>query len=156
MPWTREFFADIFIYSSFCRLGQSALLFCFFFSDDEDPKKFAATAPVTDAPIVDEPPSQEAAVVPKSPKAAAKKASFRASKRLKKASTASTSLNAPRPVIPTDDVSIIPLSLCVPVLSHGTGLLSATIPVKSSRWRRDAGGIAGEAFFFLLLLLLLQ
>jgi hypothetical protein len=41
--------------------------FCFFFSDNEDPKKFAATAPVTDAPIIDEPPSQEAAVVPKSP-----------------------------------------------------------------------------------------
>jgi hypothetical protein len=106
-PWTREFFANFFIYSSFCRLGQSALLFCFFFSDDEDPKKFAATAPVTDAPVVDEPPSQEAAVLPKSPEAAAKKAGFHASKRLKKASAASTSLDAPRPVIPTDDVSTI-------------------------------------------------
>jgi hypothetical protein len=75
------------------------------FSDNEDPKKFAATAPVTDAPVVDEPLSQEAAVVPKSPGAAAKKAGSRASKLLKKASAASTSLDAPRPVIPTDDVS---------------------------------------------------
>jgi hypothetical protein len=46
-------------------------------------------------------------VVPKSPEAATKKASFRASKRLKKASATSTSLDAPRPVIPTDDVSTI-------------------------------------------------
>jgi hypothetical protein len=81
--------------------------FCFFFCDNEDPKKFAPTAPITDAPVIDEPSSQEAAVVPKSPEAAAKKAGFRASKRLKKASAASTSLNAPRPVIPTDDVSTI-------------------------------------------------
>jgi hypothetical protein len=81
--------------------------FCFFFSDNEDPKKFAATAPVTDAPIVDEPPSQEAVVVSKSPEAATKKAGSRASKRLKKASAASTSFDAPRPVIPTDDVSTI-------------------------------------------------
>jgi hypothetical protein len=80
---------------------------CFFSSDNEDLKKFAATALVTDSPIVDEPPSQEAAVVPKSPEAAAKKAGFHASKRLKKASAVSTSLDAPRPVIPTDDVSTI-------------------------------------------------
>jgi hypothetical protein len=80
---------------------------CFFFSDNEDPKKFVATAPVTDAPAVDEPPSQEAAMVPKSPEAAAKKAGSRASKRLKKASAASTSLDALWPVIPTDDVSNI-------------------------------------------------
>jgi hypothetical protein len=46
-------------------------------------------------------------VVPKSPEAATKKAGFRASKRLKKASAVSTSLNVPRPVIPTDDVSAI-------------------------------------------------
>jgi hypothetical protein len=78
-----------------------------FSSDNEDPKKFPSTAPVTDAPVVDEPPSQEAAVVPKSPEAAAKKAGSRASKRLKKASAASTSLDAPRLVIPTNDVSTI-------------------------------------------------
>jgi hypothetical protein len=81
--------------------------FCFFFSDDEDRKKFAATAPATDAPIVDEPPSQEAAVVPKSPQAAAKKVGSRASKHLKKVSAASTSFDAPLPVIPTDDLTTI-------------------------------------------------
>jgi hypothetical protein len=69
--------------------------FCFFFSDNEDLKKYAATALVIDTPVVDEPPSQEAAVVPKSPEAATKKAGFCASKRLKKASAASTSLDAP-------------------------------------------------------------
>jgi hypothetical protein len=78
-----------------------------FSSDNEDPKKFPSTAPVTDAPVVDKPPLQEAAVVPKSPEGAAKKAGSRASKRLKKASSASTSLDAPRPVIPTDDVSTV-------------------------------------------------
>jgi hypothetical protein len=46
-------------------------------------------------------------VVLKSPEAAAKKAGFHASKRLKKALAASTSLDAPRLVIPTDDVSAI-------------------------------------------------
>jgi hypothetical protein len=83
------------------------LYFLLFFSDDEDPKKFSATAPATDAPIFDEPLSQEAAVLPKSPEAAAKKAGSRASKRLKKTSASSTSFDAPRPVTPTDDVSTI-------------------------------------------------
>jgi hypothetical protein len=46
-------------------------------------------------------------MVPKSPEAATKKAGFRASKCLNKASAASTSLDAPWPVIPTDDVSTI-------------------------------------------------
>jgi hypothetical protein len=95
------------ICSFFCRLGQSALTFASFSSDNEDPKKFPSTAPITDAPVVDEPPSQEAAMVPKSLEAAAKKAGPRASKRLKKASAASTSFDAPRLVIPTDDVSTV-------------------------------------------------
>jgi hypothetical protein len=105
--WTREFFADLFIYFSFCRLAQSVLLFCFFFSDNEDPKKYVATAPIVDAPAISEPPSQEAAMVPKSPEAATKKAGSHASKCLKKASAASTSLDAPRPITSTDDVSDI-------------------------------------------------
>jgi hypothetical protein len=99
--------------------------FCFFFNDDEDPKKFAATAPITDAPIVNEPPSQEAAVVPKSPEAAAKKAGSRAFKRLKKASAASTSLDAPRPVIPTNDVSTI-YSCCLIALNYSSHTLPWT------------------------------
>jgi hypothetical protein len=81
--------------------------FCFFFNDNEDPKKYATTAPIIDAPVIDEPPSQEAAVVPKSPEATTKKAGFHASKRLKKASAASTSLDAPQPVVPTNDVSAV-------------------------------------------------
>jgi hypothetical protein len=86
---------------------QIVLLFCFFFSDNENPKKYVATAPIVDAPAIDEPPSQKAAVVPKSPEAAAKKAGSHMSKRLKKASAASTSLDAPLPIISTDDVSAI-------------------------------------------------
>jgi hypothetical protein len=97
----------LFIYFSFCQLAQSVLLFCFFFSDNEDPKKYAATAPIVDAPVINEPPSQEAAVVPKLPEAATKKAGSHASKHLKKASAAGTSLDAPQPVISTDDVSAI-------------------------------------------------
>jgi hypothetical protein len=81
------------------------LLFCSFCSDNKNPKKDVATALVVDAPAIDEPPSQEAAVVPKSPKAAAKKAGSHASKHLKKASAASTSLDAPRPITSTDNVS---------------------------------------------------
>jgi hypothetical protein len=81
--------------------------FYLFFSDNEDLKKYAATAPIIDALVIDEPPSQEAAVVPKSPKTAAKKAGSHASKRLKKASSASTSLGAPRPITSADDVSSI-------------------------------------------------
>jgi hypothetical protein len=105
--WTRKFFANLFTYFYFCRLAQSALFFCFFFCDNEDPKKYAVTAPIVDAPVTDEPPSQEAAMVPKSPETASKKVGLRASKRLKKASAISTSLDAPRLVIPTDDASAI-------------------------------------------------
>jgi hypothetical protein len=83
---------------------ERCLLFCSFFSDNESPKKDVATAPIVDAPAIDEPPSQEVAMVPKSPEAAAKKAGSRASKRLKKASAASTSLDAHRPISSTDNV----------------------------------------------------
>jgi hypothetical protein len=85
---------------------QSVLLFCFFFNDNENPKKDVAIAPIVDAPAIDEPPSQEAAVVPKSPEAAVKKSGPCASKRLKKMSVASTSLDAPLPITSTDDVSV--------------------------------------------------
>jgi hypothetical protein len=61
-------------------------------------------------------------VVPKSPEAAAKKAGSRASKRLKKASAASTSLDAPRLVIPTDDVSTIYFS-CLLALNYSSHTL---------------------------------
>jgi hypothetical protein len=81
-----------FISFNFCRVFYSL---CFFSSDNEDPKKFVATAPIVDAPAID------------APEATAKKAGSHASKRLKKASVASTSLDAPRPITYTDDVSAI-------------------------------------------------
>jgi hypothetical protein len=80
--------------------------FCSLFSDNENPRKDAATAPLVNAPATDEPPSQEAAVVAKSPEAAVKKgAPSRASKCLKKAPMAITSLDTHRPVSSADDVS---------------------------------------------------
>jgi hypothetical protein len=80
--------------------------FCSLFSDNENPKKDAATAPLVDAPTVDKPPFQEATVVVKSPDAPVKKGnSSRASKCLKKAPMASTSLDTHQPVSSTDDVS---------------------------------------------------
>jgi hypothetical protein len=96
-----------------------------FISDDEDPKKFPSTTPVADPPVVEEPPSQEAVVVPKSPEATAKKVGPRASKRLKKASTASVSFDASQLVIPTDDVSTV-CFYCFIVLNHSPHTLPWT------------------------------
>jgi hypothetical protein len=75
-------------------------------SDDEDPKRDAATASLLDTLAANEAPSQEAAMVAKSPKASVKKGtSSCASKRLNKATTASASLDTHRPVGSPDDVS---------------------------------------------------
>jgi hypothetical protein len=82
------------------------LLFVSLFSDNEDPKRDAATAPLVNTPAANEPPSQGAAMVVKSPEAPAKKGNSRASKRLKKVAVASTSLDTHRPVGSADDVSI--------------------------------------------------
>jgi hypothetical protein len=88
--------------------------FCSFFSDNENPKRDAATAPLVDAPTADEPPSQEAVVVVKSSDAPVKKGtSSRASKRLKNAPMASTSLDTHRPVSSADDVSTAVLWLAL-------------------------------------------
>jgi hypothetical protein len=84
--------------------------FCFLFSDEEDPKKFATTAPVTDTPIIDEPPSQEVDPVvksPKAPKAAVKKVvATRGSKRVKKSTDAGASLETHRSTSSSDDVRV--------------------------------------------------
>jgi hypothetical protein len=85
-----------------------AKLFAFgsLFSDDEDPKRDAATAPLLDTLAASEALSQEAAMVVKSPEAAAKKGTpARASKRQKKARVAVASLDIHRPVGSPDDVS---------------------------------------------------
>jgi hypothetical protein len=71
--------------------------FCFLFSDEEDPKRFAA-APATDTPAIDEPPSQEADPVvksPKAPRAPVKKVVVtHGKKRTKKSTDAGASLEA--------------------------------------------------------------
>jgi hypothetical protein len=82
------------------------LLFVSLFSENEDPKRDAATAPLVNTPTANEQPSQEAAMVVKLPKAPPKKGNSHASKRLKKAAVASTSLDTHRPVGAADDVSI--------------------------------------------------
>jgi hypothetical protein len=82
-----------------------------FCSDNENPKRDAAAAAVIDIPTSNDPPSQEAGVVVKSPADPVKKGNSRSSKRLKKAVVASTSLDAHRPVISADDVSTAPCDL---------------------------------------------
>jgi hypothetical protein len=75
-------------------------------SDDEDPKRDDATASFLDTLAANEAPSQEAAVVVRSPEAPVNKGtSSCASKRLKKATTASASLDTHRPAGSPDDVS---------------------------------------------------
>jgi hypothetical protein len=89
---------EVFAFYSFC-------------SDNEKPKGETGTAPVIDTPASNEPPSQEAGAVVKSPEAPVKKGNPHASKRMKKATTISTSLDTHRPVTSADDVSISPYSL---------------------------------------------
>jgi hypothetical protein len=84
------------------------LSFAPFLSDEENPKEFAATAPTTDTPAVDEPPSQEvdpAAKSSKAPRVHVKKvAPVRSSKRVKKSSDAGASLEAHRSTSSSNDV----------------------------------------------------
>jgi hypothetical protein len=84
------------------------LSFSPFLSDKENPKRFAAAAPITDTYVVDEPPSQEVDPAAKSPKASKKPmkkiAAVRNSKRLKKLSDAGATLEAHQSTSPSDDV----------------------------------------------------
>jgi hypothetical protein len=93
------FFPDlcqVFAFYSFC-------------SDNENPKKDAVTAPSVEVATADEPSFQEAAPVVKSKEAPVKRVSSSGgSKRLKKATDASTSLNAHWPTSSSDDVSTNP------------------------------------------------
>jgi hypothetical protein len=83
--------------------------FCFLFSDEEDLKRFAAAA-ATDTPAIDEPPSQEADPVvksPKSPRAPVKKVVVtRGSKRTKKSTDAGASLEAHQSMSSSGDVCV--------------------------------------------------
>jgi hypothetical protein len=84
------------------------LSFAPFLSDEENPKRFAAAAPITDTPVVDEPPSQEVDPAAKSLKASKKPmkkmVTVRSSKRLKKSSDASATLEAHQSTSSSDDV----------------------------------------------------
>jgi hypothetical protein len=81
--------------------------FCSLLSDDDDPKRDAAAAPLLDTSIITKAPSQEEAVVFKSPEVPPKKSTpVRASKRLKKTVAVGTSLEAHRLAASSDDVSI--------------------------------------------------
>jgi hypothetical protein len=77
-------------------------------SDEENPKRFATVAPITDTPVVDEPPSQEvdpAAKSSKPPRKPVKKVVVvRSSKRVKKSSDAGASLEAHQSASSFDDV----------------------------------------------------
>jgi hypothetical protein len=87
------------------------LSFAPFLSDEENPKRFVAAAPITDAPVVDEPPSQEVDPAEKSPKAPRKPVkkvvAVRSSKHVKKSSDAGASLEAHQSTSSSDDVSEI-------------------------------------------------
>jgi hypothetical protein len=97
---------SIFYSFSFLLTNAKFFAFCSLSSDDEGPKRDAATASLVDTFAATEPPSQEAAMVVKSPEAPVKKGtSSRASKHLKKATAASTFLDTHRPVGSPDDVS---------------------------------------------------
>jgi hypothetical protein len=108
MLWTREFLlTQIFIFIRFLSLDLCKVFdFGSLSSDDEDPKRDAATAPLLDTLAASKVPSQEAAMVVKSPEAPAKKGTpARASKRLKKAMAAGAYLDTHRSVGSPDDVS---------------------------------------------------
>jgi hypothetical protein len=99
---------QIFIFISSLSLDSCKdFTFCSLLSDDDDPKRDAATAPLLDTLTVAKIPSQEDVTVVKSLEAPAKKGTpARASKRLKKVAMVGTSLETHRLVASPDDVSI--------------------------------------------------
>jgi hypothetical protein len=102
------------------------LSFYSFLSDEENPKRFAAAAPITDAPIVDEPPSQEVNPTEKSPKDPRKPVNkvvaIRSSKRVKKSSDTGASIETHRSMSSSDDVheytGIFASIFCVLILMY--------------------------------------
>jgi hypothetical protein len=74
------------------------LSFSPFLSDEENPERFAAAAPIADTLVINEPPPQEVDPAAKPQKAlkklTKKVVSVRSSRRLKKASDASATLEA--------------------------------------------------------------
>jgi hypothetical protein len=87
-----------------------SLAFCFLRSDNEDPKRDAATAPSAETMAANEPSLQEVDLVVKSPKAPIKKViSTRGSKRLKQSTDAGVSLETHRSMSSSDDVRVDPV-----------------------------------------------
>jgi hypothetical protein len=84
------------------------LCFPLFLRDEEDPKRFAAEAPITDTLIINEPLPQEvdaAAKPQKAPKKPTRKAVIvRSSRRLQKASDAGATLEAHQSTSSSNDV----------------------------------------------------
>jgi hypothetical protein len=79
-----------------------------FVSDEEDPKRFAAAAPIDDTLIVNEPPPQDVDPAAKPQKASKKPTkkvvTVRSSKRLQKASKAGATLEAHQSTSSSDNV----------------------------------------------------
>jgi hypothetical protein len=110
MPWTREFFADSnFYFYLFLLTDAKSLPFSFLCSDNENPKKDAATTPSVEAMAVDEPLLPETAPVVKSSKAPVKKVvSTCGSKRLKKSIDVGAALETHWSTSSSDDVRVDP------------------------------------------------
>jgi hypothetical protein len=79
-----------------------------FLSDEENPKRFAAAAPITDTPVIDEPPPQEVGPAAKSSKVSRKPVkkvvAVHSSPRMKKLSDAGASLEAHPSIGSSNDV----------------------------------------------------
>jgi hypothetical protein len=79
-----------------------------FISDEEDPKRFAAAAPIDDTLVVNEPPPQDVDPAAKPQKASKKPTkkvvTVRSSRRLQKASDAGATLEAHQSTSSSDDV----------------------------------------------------
>jgi hypothetical protein len=83
------------------------LSFSLFLSDEENPKRFAAEAPITDTLVINEPPPQEvdpAAKLQKASKKPTKKVIVHSSGRLRKASDTGATLEAHQSTSSFDDV----------------------------------------------------
>jgi hypothetical protein len=111
-PWTREYFANLTFLFCTCFLSFDLCevsAFCFLHSDNEDPKREAATAPSAETMAANEPSLQEANPVVKSPKAPVKRVtSTRGSKRVKRSTDAGASLDTHRSTSSSEDVRDAP------------------------------------------------
>jgi hypothetical protein len=77
MLWTRKFAdSNLYIFNSCPFWLMLSFAFYSFLSDDDDPKRDAAAAPLLDTLIITKAPSQADAMVVKSPKAPPKKSTL--------------------------------------------------------------------------------